>query len=455
MTWFPSHRPLADARDPLERPTMRKVILRIMPFTVFVFVVAFVDRANVSFAALQMRQDLALTSQTFGFAAGIFFVGYSLLEVPSNIALRRYGSRLWLSRIQITWGLVACASAFVQSAEQFYAARFLLGVAEAGLIPGLIAYYNYWFPMRYLARMGALLGAGVPIAYIISGPLSTHLMEYVSLFGLSGWRSMFFIEGLPALATGGLTLWLLTNRPAEATWLKREEREWLVRETRELEDPDRQLARKSVVEVLISPTVIYIALISFLYHFGEAGIDFWLPQLLKARGNGLTNLQVGWISSIPYVVALIGLYFWSWSSDYFNERRVHTALALLLAGFGLAATLLHENVWIAVILFSFSLTGFFSVKAPFSVIPRLFLTRESAVIAFAYIGSIGNLGNGAGPYAFGLLMGETNDAKLSVLVLAGVTVFAGLMMLRLTLRSPVAAPGPDVAPARAAVDRAQ
>jgi ACS family tartrate transporter-like MFS transporter len=204
--------------DPLGRTVLRKVMLRILPFCFLVFAISFIDRANVSYAALAMGRDLALSGEAFGFAAGVFFLGYLLCEVPSNAALRRFGARVWLARIQLTWGVVACASAFVQSAHQLYLARFLLGVAEAGLVPGLIAYFNYWFPIRRLARTGALLGAAVPVAYMASGPLSTWIMEHVSVFGLTGWRSMLFVEGLPALVTGAATYFVLTERPRDAAW---------------------------------------------------------------------------------------------------------------------------------------------------------------------------------------------------------------------------------------------
>ncbi|MGA0599279.1 MFS transporter [Caulobacter sp. KR2-114] len=421
-------------------------MLRILPFCFLVFAVSFIDRANVSYAALAMGRDLALSGEAFGFAAGVFFLGYLLCEVPSNAALRRFGARVWLARIQLTWGVVACASAFVQSVHQLYLARFLLGVAEAGLIPGLIAYFNYWFPMRQLARTGALLGAAVPVAYMASGPLSAWIMEHVSVLGLAGWRSMLFTEGVPALITGAATYFVLTERPRDATWLSPDERRWLEAATSEASEAPA-LASPSTLQVLIDPKTLYLGLIYLLFQLGNFGIGFWMPQLLKAGGKGLSLSQVGWLSAIPYAVATVGLYLWSASSDRSGERRLHAAAALAVAGLGLAACAFARGVAPSLVLLSICLTGFYAFKAPFNVLPRLFLSREASVIAFAVINSVGNLGSFAGPYLFGVIRGHTEGPTPGLVVLAVVTLVAAALTFLLGVGGGrCAAPGPTRRP---------
>lgn len=308
----------------------------ILPFTFFIFVISFLDRANISFAALSMRKDLDLSSEAFGFASGIFFLGYMLFEVPSNVALKKFGSRVWLARIQLTWGLVACATAFVQNATQLYVARFLLGVAEAGLIPGLIAYYNYWFRLKQLATAGALLGAATPVSFILSGPISTWIMEHVTVLQLSGWRAMTLLEGLPALLTGVLTYFVLTNRPADARWLTAPEREWLANElaAEGLNRPN--LKQVGTLQLFRQPQVLMLGLVYILYQLGSFGVSFWMPQLIHKAGALLTPFQVGLVSTIPYMVATAGLYIWSWNSDRTGERRLHSIVALIVAEIGRA-----------------------------------------------------------------------------------------------------------------------
>lgn len=425
--------------DTLERVTMRKVFLHIVPFQFLVFTIGFLDRQNISFAALEMGRDFTLTSEAFGFAAGIFYIGYVICQVPSNIGLRRFGSRAWLSSIQLSWGIIVCASAFAQTANQFYVARFLLGVAQAGLIPGLIAYFNYWFPIRHLAKPGAILGAAVPVAYLIAGPLSALLMGHVSLFGLHGWRAMVFFEGVPAIITGLISWRVLTDGPENATWLTAAERTWLVQEMKD-KPGEAPLAELPLAKIFTDPKILYLGLIYLLFHFGSSGLSFWMPQLLKATNSALTNSHVGWLSAIPFAVATLGLYFWAGNSDRTGERRLHSALALLLAGTGLAASVLSRDALLpSMILLSLSLTGFYSFKAPFNVLPRLFLARNTAVVAFAYIEAIGNIGNFGGPFIFGLIKSRTHDTQAGLLTLAGLSLIGCVLTLCLRLtprRSP-------------------
>lgn len=414
--------------EDIERSTTGKVMAHVMPFTFLIFVISFLDRANISFAALSMRKELGLTSEAFGFASGIFFIGYMLFEVPSNVALKRFGSRVWLARIQLTWGLVACASALVQNATQLYIARFLLGVAEAGLIPGLIAYYNYWFRLKQLATAGALLGAATPVSFILSGPLSTWIMEHVAVFQLTGWRAMTLLEGLPALATGLLTYVVLTDRPANARWLSGSEREWLANELAAEGRNRPDLKHVGTLRLFRQPKVLMLGLVYILYQLGSFGVTFWMPQLIHKVGASLTPFQVGLVSTIPYLVATVGLYVWSWNSDRTGERRLHSIGALVLAGTGLAACALTQSLALSIVLLSVAMTGFFAFRGPFNLLPRLFLTRESAVVAFAVINTFGQIGAFSGPFLFGLIAGQSSGAVAGLLTLSAATlVAAGLM----------------------------
>jgi ACS family tartrate transporter-like MFS transporter len=408
----------------------------ILPFTFFIFVISFLDRANISFAALSMRKDLDLSSEAFGFASGIFFLGYMLFEVPSNVALKKFGSRVWLARIQLTWGLVACATAFVQNATQLYVARFLLGVAEAGLIPGLIAYYNYWFRLKQLATAGALLGAATPVSFILSGPISTWIMEHVTVLQLSGWRAMTLLEGLPALLTGVLTYFVLTNRPADARWLTAPEREWLANElaAEGLNRPN--LKQVGTLQLFRQPQVLMLGLVYILYQLGSFGVSFWMPQLIHKAGALLTPFQVGLVSTIPYMVATAGLYIWSWNSDRTGERRLHSIVALIVAGAGLAACALTQKLELSIALLSVAMTGFFAFRGPFNILPRLFLTRESAVVAFAVINTCGQIGAFSGPFLFGVIAGRTGGTLVGLLTLSTATLIAAALIAPMRFGAP-------------------
>jgi ACS family tartrate transporter-like MFS transporter len=433
----------------VERSATRKVMAHVLPFTFLIYVISFLDRANISFAALAMRAELGLTSEAFGFASGIFFIGYMLFEVPSNIALRRFGARVWLARIQLTWGVVACASAFVQNATQLYVARFVLGVAEAGLIPGLIAYYNYWFRMNQLAKAGALLGAATPVAFIISGPLSTWIMAHVTVLHLGSWRAMTLLEGLPALLTGVLTWCVLTNRPEDARWLTEAERSWLVGE---LESEGRRrpdLQHLGTARLFTQPRVLLMGLIYLLYQIGSFGVTFWMPQLIKPLGKHLTTMQVGLLSAIPYVVATVGLYLWSWNSDRTGERRLHSILALVLASVALAGSALVHQVAASLVFLSAAMTGFFAFRTPFNLLPRLILTRDSAVIAFAVVNSFGQIGAFSGPFLFGVIVAHSAGAATGLLTLSAITLVAAALIGFIRLggpRAPAAAVPKAAAP---------
>ena len=412
----------------MERTVPRKVFWRIIPFCFALYIISYIDRANIGYAALQMNAELALSSQAFGFAAGIFFIGYFLFEVPSNVALLKFGPRKWIARILLSWGVVSMLTAFVQTAAQLYVLRFLLGVAEAGFFPGIILYLTLWFRTKEQATVIALFTAAIPVSYILGGPMSTLIMEHVSGFGLSGWRWMMLIEGVPALLGGIATYWLLTDRPDQATWLSEPERTWLANEMETEHAPAANRPTLGTFAAITHPKVLYLGVIYFAYQCGSLGIGYWLPQIVKGLSSEASTFEVGLISTLPYIVATIGMVLWSRHSDKQGERYLHTALPLLVATLTLGAIGLAANTFVAVALISVALTGLYAFKAPFWALPGLFLSRNTAAIAIAAINSVGNLGGFAGPYMIGLVKDATGSAIAGLIFLAGL-IFVAFMMV--------------------------
>jgi ACS family tartrate transporter-like MFS transporter len=411
----------------VEQSATRKVFWRIVPYCFALYVISYLDRANIGYAALQMNKELALTSEAFGFAAGIFFVGYFLFEVPSNIALNKYGSRIWISRILITWGIVATGTAFVQTATQLYALRFLLGVAEAGFFPGIIIYLTYWFRAKEQATTVALFTAAIPVSYLLGAPLSTWIMDHVSGFGLSGWRWMMLLEGGPAVIAGIVNYFVMTDSPEQARWLTAEERDWLTGELRKDHAARADVEHLGVVAAITNPKVLYLSVIYFIYQVGNLGIGLWMPQIIKGMSGSLTNFEIGLIAMLPYAFATIVMVLWSRNSDRTGERQKHSALPLLLGAVALGLTGLVVQPAIAMGLISLALAGIYAFKSPFWSLPGLFLSRSTAAVSIAAINSIGNLGGFAGPYAIGAIKDWTGSAYGGLLFLSGLLFVSFLM----------------------------
>jgi ACS family tartrate transporter-like MFS transporter len=412
-----------------EQIVMRRVFWRIVPLCFALYIVSYIDRANIGYAALQMNAELGLTADAFGFAAGIFFLGYFLFEVPSNLLMARYGPRAWIARILVGMGAVSAATAFVQTSGQLYGLRFLLGVAEAGYFPAIIIYLTSWFRAKEQATVVAMFTAAIPVSYIIGAPVSTWILDHVGGFGLTGWRWMLLLEGVPAIIGGLLTYRLLVDRPANARWLSPAERDWLEREIAREHDAVAGVRHLSTWQAITEPRVLYLALIYFVYQAGSLGVGYWLPQILKQSGDTLTNVQTGLIATLPYVVATIGMILWSRRSDRTGERRRHTAWPLLLAGVTLGAVALVGGALPAVALLALALTGFYAFKAPFWTLPGLFLSRSTAAVSIAAINSIGNLGGFVGPYLIGLAAKGSGSPKTGLVFLAGLTLVAFIMVL--------------------------
>ncbi len=411
-----------------ERAIVVRVFRRIVPLCFLLYIVSYIERANIGYAALQMNAELGLTSEAFGFAAGVFFIGYFLFEVPSNLLMARYGARVWIGRILIGMGVVSMASAFVQTAGQLYVARFLLGVAEAGYFPAIIIYLTAWFRSKEQALVVALFTSAIPVSYVIGTPLSTFIMDHASGLGLSGWRWMLLIEGVPALIGGIATWWLLVDRPSGAKWLSPAERDWLEAEIARDHAGSGAERHLSTWQAISDPKVLYLAAIYFVYQAGSLGVGYWLPQILKGAGKSPSNFEVGLIATGPYLVATIGMIWWSRRSDRTGERQRHAAWPLLVAGITLGAVAWVSGPIPAASLLAFALTGFYAFKAPFWTLPGLFLSRATAAVSIAAINSIGNLGGFVGPYAVGWFTKATGQPSSGLIFLAALTLIAFVMV---------------------------
>jgi ACS family tartrate transporter-like MFS transporter len=415
----------------LERATVAKTYWRIIPLCFVLYIFSYINRANIAYAALHMNQELALSSEAFGLGSGLFFIGYFLVEVPSNLALLRFGPRLWITRILVSWGLVSAATAFVQTPMQFYVLRFLLGVAEAGFFPGILVYLSMWFRARERATTVSLFTAAIPVSYLIAAPVSTFLMAHVSGYGFSGWRWMLFLESLPALLGGLVTWFVLTDRPRDAKWLTAEERNWLMTELEKDTSPaQRQLGTFAAIT---NPKVLYLIVIYFVYQCGSLGIGYWLPLIIRGLNKSLSDLEIGLIAMAPYAVAAAVMIWWSRRSDVQGERRFHAAFPLLVAGLALGGLLATANIVLSLILITISLTGMYAFKAPFWALPGLFLSRSTAAVSIAAINCTGNLGGFAGPYLIGYLKDRTGSAVTGLLLLAGLTLAAAAMTFLMRL----------------------
>ncbi len=421
-----------------EQAVVRKVTLRIIPFMFLLYIVSYLDRANIGYAALEMNKELALTSEAFGFISGIFFIGYFLFEVPSNVMLNKYGARIWIARILVTWGLIAAATAFAQTANQLYVLRFFLGVAEAGFFPGVIVYLTYWFRSKELATTVALFTAAIPVSYIIGAPLSTWIMDNIKWLDWSGWRWMLFLEGVPAVFLGIACFLFLTDKPEQAKWLTLQEKDWLLAELERDRQSRKNVKRLGVFKTMVNKKVLYLAFIYFVYQCGSLGVGYWMPQIIKGFSSDLTHTQIGLIAMLPYIVATVAMVIWSRSSDRRNERKMHSAIPLAVAALGLVGAGMLSSPVASMAMICVALSGLYSFKSPFWALPTLFLDRATAAVSIAVINSIGNLGGFVGPSMIGVVKGNSQSAATGLLFLSALLLIAFLMtaLMRVTNKEP-------------------
>ncbi|WP_432239720.1 MFS transporter [Herbaspirillum robiniae] len=421
-------------KDINEGALVRKITWKIIPFVFILYIISYLDRANIGYAALQMNKELALSAEAFGFISGIFFIGYFLFEVPSNVMLNKFGARRWIARILLTWGAVSVACGFVQSANQLYVLRFLLGVAEAGFFPGIIVYLTFWFRQKELATTVALFTAAIPVSYIIGAPLSTWIMDNVHWLNWSGWRWMLVLEGIPAILGGFLCYFYLIDRPQDAKWLSQSEKDWIAGELEKDRLAKPEAKHLSTMKTLSNPRVLYLSFIYFVYQCGSLGIGYWMPQIIKSFSDKLSHTQIGLIAMIPYIFATIVMVFWSRSSDKRVERRLHSAIPLAVAAAALGTIAYVGNPFVATALISLSLAGLYAFKSPFWALPTLFLSRETAAVSIAVINSVGNLGGFVGPSLIGYVKGQGYAASTGLMFLAALLVIAFVMTILIRVK---------------------
>jgi len=415
--------------DTLEQRTMARVSVRLVPFLIVCYFVAYLDRVNVSFAALTMNKDLGLSSSAYGLGAGIFFLAYGVFEVPSNLALAHFGARRWIARIMVTWGIMSGAMAFVGNETWFYVVRFLLGVAEAGFFPGMIFYLTLWFPAAYRARVIGYFMAAIPLSTVVGAPVSSGLLGLDGVFGMHGWQWLFILEAVPALFLSVVILFYLTDKPADAEWLSDDERRWLV-DRLAAEERQREAARHySVLQALLNPRVLALSLVYFGAVAANYGLSFFLPQIVKAFG--LSNLQTGFVAAIPYAVGVVAIVWWGRRSDAKLERRFHTGFAIFVAAGGLAAGAFLNDPTAKMVAFSVAAFGIFGSLPVFWTLPTAFLSGAAAAGGIAIINSIGNLAGFVGPSVMGVVKDSTGSFTDGLLVLAGVALAALVIVLSL------------------------
>jgi ACS family tartrate transporter-like MFS transporter len=422
----------------VERRILRKVCLRLLPLALMAYFFCFLDRANVGFAALTMVKDLDLNSKMFGFAAGSFFWGYFLFEVPSNLIMTRLGARLWIGRIMITWGILTAAMAFCTGLYSLLAVRILLGIAEAGLYPGLVLFFTYWLPDRHRGRILAAFQVAAPIAVMAGAPISTAFLGLNGLQGLAGWQWMFLGEAVPTILIGIAVLLYLTDHPAQARWLTGEERAWL---TNTIADERSRIESRHKVGVLRSfwnPKVLMLSLNYLGMLTAGLGMLFFVPQIIKQIG--LTNMQVGWATMIPYLCGGISAVVWGWISDRMGERRWNLVAGCVLAAAGLIIAGLSVGTWWSLVGISIASIGINGKQGPFWAMPPMFLTGAASAAAIAWINSIGNLGGSVGPFVIGWVKDSTGSFAWGLYCMAGFAlVAAAVAALGLNIRPAIAA----------------
>jgi ACS family tartrate transporter-like MFS transporter len=427
----------------IEKTTIRKVAIRLLPFIFMLYIVCLIDRVNLSFAALTMNRDLGLNAYVYGLGASIFFIGYFVFEVPSNLLLDRVGARIWITRIMISWGLASAAMALVSGTISFLTVRFLLGFFEAGFFPGMILYLTFWFPSAYRARVIAAFMLAIPVTGVLGGPMATSLLQMNGIWGLAGWQWLFLAEGVPAALVGFAVLAYMTDRPSSATWLTAEERDWL--ETtlqRERDEVEAAHSQISLWRAFVDPRVLALSLVYFGIGTATYGVVYFLPQIIK--GWGLTNLQTGFVASIPDVVGTIGMLAWGYFADRSTDRRGGVTASLLVCTLGLVGLgLFGTSAW-SLIAMAMVSVGLNASRPLFWSLPSMFLSRSAAAGAIALINALGNLGGIAGPTMLGWVREQTGSFSGGLYFLA-LCSFVAAMVVLIALRAPARAAAAYVA----------
>ena len=406
-----------------------KVRRRILPFVFVLYMIAYLDRANVAFAKVAMSADLGFSEAVYGFGAGLFFIGYFLLEIPGALIVERYGARRWMARILITWGLCTVLVGLVRTAHQFYAARFILGAAEAGFYPGIIVYLSHWFPYRYRARAMAGFVLAIPLSLALGSPVSGMIL-HLHWFGLAGWRWVFILEGLPAIVFGFITLGYLTDSPEHAKWLLPDERAWISEQLKH-EKESKAAAEVSIWQAMRMRNVLLLAGTLCLANTGVVGYLFWLPATIQ-KASALPVFPASLLSALPFVLAMVVIFLAGRSSDRSGERRLHTVLPLFLSGCLFALTAIPKQPFASLLLW-LCLTGgaLYGWTPSFWVLPTLVLKESAAAAAIGLINAVGNLGGFIGPAIVGYVLTKWDSFPVAVLFLSACFIAAGFLVFTL------------------------
>jgi MFS transporter, ACS family, tartrate transporter len=422
----------APPQPDFEAALVAKLGRRLVPFLFLLYIVAYLDRINVGFAALQMQGQLHLSDEVYGLGAGLFFAGYFVFQLPSNLLLERVGARRWLAGLMVAWGAISSSMIFVRSPHGFYALRFLLGVAEAGFFPGVILYLKNWFPADARARTVAWFMTAAPLSGVVGGPISGALLG-LQHAGLAGWQWMFLMEGIPAMALGALTVWALTDRPQDARWLSEEQRSWLLATLRREYEQTSAVTRTNVWAAFTHPGIWLLVLVYFGLNTVSYGVSLWLPNLIRSL-SGVSDFVIGLLSAIPYIAAAIAMVLVGAHSDRSGERRWHTAVPAFAGAAGLLLAAQTTSVVPMIAGITVAVLGVFSMMGPFWAMPTSLLTGTAAAAAIALINSIGNLGGFFGPYIIGLVRTHTGSFKDGLLVIGATLAVGGAIALLVRLR---------------------
>jgi len=411
----------------IEKRTLRRITWRIVPFIMLLYFIAYIDRVNIGFAALTMKQDLGFSASVLGFGAGIFFWGYFMFEVPSNIILHKVGARLWIARVMVTWGMISGAMAFVDGATSFYVMRFLLGAAEAGFFPGIILYLSYWFPARHRAGVTAFFMAAAPLSTAIGSPISAALLEMDGVMNLHGWQWMFILEAIPAVLLGFVVLGFMTDKPEKAKWLKEDERAWLIKTMANENAQKDKSGKHGIIRGLADPRVLGLALIYFGTSAGLYTLGIWAPQII--RGLGVSSMAVGFLNAIPPIVSVVAMVLWSRHSDRTDERTWHVIIACVTAAVGLVIAAGANSVVGLIAALTLVNVGISCAKPPLWSMPTMFLSGAAAATGIATINSIGNLGGFVAPSVIGWIKDSTGSYAGGLYFVAGLLVFSAVLTL--------------------------
>jgi MFS transporter, ACS family, tartrate transporter len=405
----------AKAMNAVEKSTLKKTMRRILPFILILYIVAFLDRVNMGYAALEMNADLALTAEAFGLLSGLFFISYFLFEVPSNLILHKVGARLWIARIMITWGIVVVFTGFIQSAAHLYILRFLLGAAEAGFVPGIILYLTYWFRARERGKATALFFVALPLSALIGAPLSTWIMDTVTWGGLAGWRWMFILEGIPAVLLGIVVLFYLTDRPVNAKWLTEKEKTWLEDELVKERNLSAKLNKSSHLGMLKETKVWKLALFNIAGFVAVNALSYWMPTIIKSLSSSeTTNMQIGWLAMIPSIIAIPSILFTGWNADRTGRHKLHLGACVSIAMIGFIGCANVSSVPLMVLMLSITSAGLYGISGTFYAYITFFFSESTAPAGIALVSTLSSLGGFLGPMLMGIF-----DFKQAMFIIAG------------------------------------